>query len=100
MTDNFFRPVRHVPLAKFFYQGSHTHPVRRTVLVIESTSRLITGYELREGNNVRPLSEAPIKSYRRQRIAKDRQVNHRRHSGSEVSTLKRADLLEVLKSGV
>ena len=55
--------VRNQPVARFYYQGNHSHPVRRTVLVTETTSNLIKGYELREGATVRELAKAPIKSY-------------------------------------
>lgn len=95
-----YEPVRHLPVAKFFYKGTHTHPIRRTILVIESTSRWIRGYELREGNITREFKDAPIKTYSRVRIAKNRQVNHRRKVGSQTSTLKRLKLLEVIRQGV
>lgn len=61
--------VKSRPVARFYYQGNHTHPVRRTVLLIESTSQFIRGYEIREGATVRNFAEAPVKSYRRDRIA-------------------------------
>jgi hypothetical protein len=57
------------PVARFFYKGNnHSHPVRRTVLIIKTSKKIITGYELREGDVVHSLDEAPIKSYRRDRI--------------------------------
>lgn len=60
------------PLARFYYQGSHTHPVRRTVLIIEETDTLITGYELREGSIKRSPRDALgyVRSYRKDRIVK------------------------------
>jgi hypothetical protein len=60
------------PVARFYYQGKHSHPVRRTVLIIEESDELIVGYEFREGNTVRSTEEAMkcIKSYRKDRIAK------------------------------
>ena len=60
------------PVARFYYQGAHSHPVRRTVLVIEETDTLITGYEFRAGNTVRTREEAleSIKTYRKDRIPK------------------------------
>lgn len=58
------------PVARFYYQGSHTHPVRRTVLIIEERADMIIGYELREGSTVRTIKEAMkvVKSYRKDRI--------------------------------
>ena len=94
----YYEPVRNLPVAKFFYKGTHTHPIRRTVLVIESNARFIRGYELREGTEVRELKDAPIKSYSRQKIARDRQVSHRRKEGYDTSTLRRFGLLEALKN--
>lgn len=62
--------VRNLPVADFYYKGpSHSHPVRRRVLVTNNTKKLVTGYELREGNIIRDIDSAPIKSYRRDRIA-------------------------------
>jgi len=58
------------PVAKFYYQGSHTHPVRRTILVTEETSKYLTGYELREGNETRKLRNAPVKRYSKANIAR------------------------------
>ncbi len=86
----FYRTVRSNPCAKFHYKGSHSHPVRRTILVIETTSNHIRGYELREGSLVRELKKAPIKTYKKSKIAKK----------EDVTTLKRLNLLEMLKSGV
>jgi hypothetical protein len=67
-----YKPVARLPVAKFYYQGNHTHPVRRTVLIIEDTKEQFVGYELREGRITRSLAEAGkfIKSYRKDRIAK------------------------------
>lgn len=67
-----YEPVSRLPVAKFYYQGNHSHPVRRTVLVVEETKEQIRGYELREGNVSRPISEVgkKIKSYRKDRIAR------------------------------
>ena len=60
------------PVAKFYYQGSHSHPVRRTVLLLEETDTFLRGYEFRMGNIVRTPSEAmrEIKTYRKDRIPK------------------------------
>ena len=60
------------PVARFYYRGVHTHPVRRTVLIIEETETAITGYEFRCGNVVRTREEAiqSIKTFRKDRIPK------------------------------
>jgi len=60
------------PVARFYYQGKHSHPVRRTVLVIEDREDMIVGYEIRVGSTVRTVTEAldSVKSYRKDRIAK------------------------------
>jgi len=60
--------VTNGPVAKFYYQGSHSHPIRRTILVIEETSKMLVGYEIREGNEVRKVRSAPVKSYLKSRI--------------------------------
>ena len=55
--------------AKFWYKGSHSHPVRRTILIKTMTDKYIEGYELREGNRVRTPSKASLKKYCRTKIA-------------------------------
>lgn len=64
--------VSHNSVARFYYRGSHSHPIRRTVLVIEETDTHITGYEIREGAIVRNINEARacIRKYKKDRIAK------------------------------
>jgi len=59
-------------VARFYYQGSHSHPIRRTVLVIEESDTHITGYEIREGTHVRTIEEArvSVRTYKKDRIAK------------------------------
>ncbi len=58
------------PVCKFYYKGDHSHPIRRTIIRIQSNNKaVITGYELREGSTIRSFSEAPIKSYRKDQIA-------------------------------
>ena len=65
-----FELVRNLPVARFYYKGqSHTHPVRRTVLIFETDRNYIKGYELREGNTTRTVEEAPIKTFRKDKIA-------------------------------
>lgn len=45
--------VSNLPVARFWYKGNHSHPVRRTVLITQQDSESITGYELREGSKTR-----------------------------------------------
>jgi len=96
------------PVARFFYKGNHTHPVRRTIIIIESDDKKITGYELREGSRVRSCKNAPIKSYRRDRIAKIGQIDKRRvlrrnywikPNGLRSTTLVRSSLKELIRYG-
>lgn len=94
------------PVAKFYYQGkSHTHPVRRTVLLIEEHPEHFTGLELREGRILRDAKEAPVKTYRRNRIARfgdycRLRMNRRDYSKkSTESTLRRMELLDLVASG-
>lgn len=99
-----YEVARNMPVARFYYQGTHTHPVRRTVLVIRSTRTLIVGYELREGSERRPFSQAPIKSYRRNKIAGASPYQRRLHPSSRRNrpgaTLERAPLIDVVVKGV
>ena len=97
--------VKNQPVARFYYEGNHSHPVRRTVLVTESDNHLMKGYELREGSIVRPLSQAPIKSYCKNKIAAVGQCGCRMRKriakkNHNQSTLKRAELLDVLMGGI
>ena len=94
--------VRNTPVARFWYKGTHTHPVRRTVLVIESTKEYLRGYELREGRIVRTAGKAPIKTYRRERIARGASLrvdSPIRKLYPQKSTLVRKTLLDVIESG-
>jgi len=96
--------AKKAPVARFYYKGNHTHPVRRTVLIIESTPRYIRGYELREGSIIRDYQDAPIKSYTRKKIAKvrdidRRRVERRRNPISSKTTLKRVTLLDLVRIG-
>ncbi len=94
--------LRNMPVAMFYYKGSHSHPIRRTVLLIESKKRYIRGYELREGAKVRNYKNAPIKTYSKSKIAKESDLGARKHRkpGPNVTTLKRMKLLDLLKNGV
>jgi hypothetical protein len=101
MAELAYEVVRNIPVARFYYKGTHSHPVRRTVLIIESKPTYLRGYELREGSTVRNLSEAPVKSYKKAKIAKESDLgaNKHRKPGPAVSTLQRMNLLDLLKSG-
>lgn len=56
----------------FKYQGSHSHPITRVVVIKEDTPTFYKGYEIQEGNIVRTKEEAKqtIRTYRKDRIAK------------------------------
>lgn len=98
--------VKNLPVAKFYYQGHHSHPVRRTVLLIESNEKWLRGYELREGSISRKLTKSPpIKTYTRSKIARYDQCDTRLRNRLDQemlknSTLKRSTLLELLTNGV
>lgn len=98
-----YKPLENNPIASFWYKGTHSHPVRRTVLLIDQIGEYITGYELREGNEVRNAEKAPIKSYRKDKIAKGKSLR----AGSQIrmknpnkSTLVRKSLIDLIKSGL
>lgn len=93
--------VSNVPVARFWYKGNHTHPVRRTVLVIESTKTYIRGYELRDGNTVRTAAKAPIKTYCRSKIAKGANLRNSKKRGLNLtkSTLVRRPLIDLIEVG-
>ena len=62
--------IRNQPCAEFYYKGrSHKCPVRRKVLVTMQDRTHLTGYELREGNTVRDIDNAPVKTYLKDKIA-------------------------------
>jgi hypothetical protein len=95
--------VKTLPVARFFYKGNHTHPVRRTVLVTESTKDFIKGYELRNGNLVKNAEKAPIKTYKRNKIAKGASLrldNPMRKLSPNKSTLVRKPLIDIIASGI
>lgn len=92
---------------RFYYQGTHSHPVRRTVAIIEVKNGIATGYELRQGNTVRArLGDAPVKSYKVDKIAKIGQLDARRPLRRETSpakanrsTLSKGDVMSLLVQG-
>jgi len=95
--------IRHRPVARFYYQGNHTHPVRRTVLLIESRPKYIRGYELREGGVVRNYSEAPIKTYTRSKIAPSTPYQRRKKAAARKLTgpltLQRTGVVDLVLEG-
>ena len=96
--------VKSLPVAKFYYQGSHSHPIRRTVLVTESTPAFIRGYEVREGSITRPFAKAKVKSYTRNKIAVVGQCGRRLRKRVPAdlhnsSTLVRLNLVSFVKEG-
>lgn len=99
-----YKFVKRLPVARFFYKGNHTHPVRRTVLIIESKGNVFTGYELREGSIQREFVNAPIKSYNRNEVARvgdlDRRRRLRKQKSLKSSTLIRTDLNDLIRNGV
>lgn len=96
--------VRETPVAKFLYKGNHSHPVRRTVLVIDSNSRYIKGYELREGKTLRNFTDAPVKTYCKNKIATLKQcrkeVRNKVKKGLNSTTLQRVALMDLFQNGV
>ena len=97
----FHEPVRNRPVAKFFYKGTHSHPVRRTVLIIENMPNYIRGYELREGSETRSLKDAPIKTYRKSRIATQKQCRPcKSRTRDEVTTFQRMSVIDLLKTSI
>ena len=99
--------VRNQPVARFYYQGTHSHPIRRTVLVVEETDTHITGYEMRCGNEVRDVGEArkTVRTYRKDKIAKWGDYSRLRQSSvgfmhkPEESTLCRESIMTMFTKG-
>ena len=100
--------VRNQPVARFFYRGKHTHPVRRTVLIVENNGKTFTGYELREGATVRStVDKAPVKSFRKDRIAIIGEIDKRRKLRQATpkkrhaqTTLARSPLASLVTDGI
>lgn len=95
--------IRNKPVAKFYYKGSHSHPVKRTVLIAEQNNEYIKGFELREGQTVRSAEDAPVKTFRLDQIAttdKLRNDSPRRTKKKSNSTLERLSLTNLEKIGV
>jgi len=101
-----YKLVNTHPVAKFYYKGTHSHPVQRTVLITESNETHIIGYEVRVGHIVRKPNAAPIKSYLRRKIAKAHSVRAEARDkaviiakGPNKSTLRRVRLYDYLFNG-
>lgn len=60
--------VRNRPIAKFLYQGSHSKPVRRSVILTEVGRNTVSGYEVREGNTTRLITKGKYKTFSRDLI--------------------------------
>ena len=99
--------VTHKQVARFYYKGNHSHPIRRTVLVIEDRDNLIIGYEIRCGSTVRTVTEAldSVKSYRKSDIAKWGDYKRLRMSSKtfmkdpEETTLERLPIMTMFTEG-
>lgn len=95
------------PVARFYYKGHHTHPVRRTVLLIEERENILVGYEVREGDTVRSIPEAlhHVKSYSKDKIAKWGDYSRLRMSSATFlkdpnqSTLERGSIMSMFTEG-
>lgn len=96
--------LRKKPIAKFFYQGNHSHPIRRTVILDKNTTDYIAGYEIRSGNDVFTLQEAPYKQYSKAKIARAgdycriRRTKKYQNVSADTTTLERLELLEVINN--
>ena len=99
--------VERKPVARFYYQGSHSHPIKRTVLIIEETDAFLKGYEFRVGNEVRNRQEAlsKVRTYRKDRIAKWGDYSRLTMTAKtffkdhDTSTLERAPIISMFKEG-
>ncbi len=90
------------PVAKFFYKGTHSHPIKRTVLITETSKSYFKGYEIREGATVRGTDDAPIKSFSIDKIASTddlRSDNPLRTKRNGKCTLERMSMSQFEKVG-
>lgn len=62
--------IRNLPVALFYYKGTHSHPVKRVVLITENNQECLIGYEIQCAKTIRTREEAPVKSYKKEGIAK------------------------------
>ena len=98
-----------MPVAKFWYKGSHTHPVLKVGLVIADRTNddIITMYMFKDGQKTFPIGKNPIRSFRRDKISKHYSLRQevRQRLGvtpatAHKSTLIRKELCEVVHAGV
>lgn len=96
--------IKTQPVAKFYYKGTKTHPVQRTVLITESNKDFFKGYEIRSGAEVRDVDQAPIKSFRRDEIARVEQLRSdsalRKTMKKDASTMTRMSINRLNEVGV
>ena len=96
------------PVARFYYQGNHSHPVRRTGLIIEETKSSLTCYMLRDGSVRRTPQEAlnHIKTFTKSKIARWGDYSRLRMSSKTIfknprrTTLERYPLVSLFANGV
>lgn len=106
-TKRLYELVPKKPVARFFYRGTHTHPIRRTVLVIQDMPDYLVGYEFREGSTVRSLEDARkhVKRYNKANIAKYgdysrlRQTSHGFMRREDDTTLVRESIMTMFTKG-
>lgn len=106
MSNLKYEPVSEIPVARFWYKGqSHTHPIRRTGLIVEwnKSKGYFKALELREGRTVRAARSAPVKTYSFTQIAKGENLRAgsrvRRKYGKR-TTLQRTGLMSIVTDGV
>lgn len=99
-----YEMIKNLPVAKFYYKGHHSHPVRRTIILIDSNKEFIKGYELREGSLVREMHDAPIKTFSRNKIAKFKNLRKDskllKKKKLNNTTLIRKGLMDLIRTGV
>lgn len=66
--DDSINVIRNRPVAKFWYKGTHSKPVRRTILIDKLERGSISGYEVREGRTVKDVTTAQYKTFNRSKI--------------------------------
>ena len=94
--------VKNKPAAKFFYRGTHSHPIKRTVLITEQNQDWIKGYEVREGSVVREVADAPIKTFSREKVATTSQLraDNPLKNKKDACTLERMSMTALEKAGI
>ena len=95
--------TKNLPVARFYYKGNHSHPVKRTVLIIESNEKWFKGYELREGSETRSFAGAPVKTYSRSKVARLANCRFKKEvkkTELNKSTLRRTTLIDLITNGI